>query len=70
VIRGGYMTRRRWTTVFILSFIPLGVWLIFWFYRIAITGGFGGSGWALAFIIPTAVYVCIQVWLAIRAFTA
>ncbi len=64
------MTRRRWTTAFIFSFIPLGIWLIFWFFRIVTSGGLESSGLAFAFIIPTALYVCLQIWLAIRAFTA
>jgi len=62
------MTQKRWTTAFILSFVPLGIWLLVWFFRIIRTGGLE-QGWpALAFIIPTVLYVCLQIWLAIRAF--
>ena len=61
------MTHRRWITVFIVSFLPLGIWLMFWLIRLVTLQSVGLS---LAFIIPTAVYVCLQVWLAFRAFTS
>ena len=62
------MTHRRWTTAFILSFVPLGIWLLFWFFRITTLSGLEQERLALAFIIPTVLYVCFQIWLAIRAF--
>lgn len=64
------MTRRRWINVFILSFVPLGVWLLVWFIRAFQSGGVEPVSPALLFVIPTGIYVCLQVWLAVRAFTA
>ncbi len=62
------MTRRKWITLFIVSFLPLGIWLMFWFIRLVTSQS--GGGLSLAFVVPTAVYVCFQVWLAFRAFTS
>lgn len=64
------MTRRRRVNVFILSFVPLGIWLLVWFIRVFQTGGLEGDSPALLFVVPTGIYVCLQVWLAIRAFMA
>ncbi|MEE8419034.1 MAG: hypothetical protein V3S02_02865 [Dehalococcoidales bacterium] len=64
------MTRRRWVNFFVLSFVPLGIWLLVWFIKAFQTGGLEGSTPALLFVIPTGIYVCLQIWLAIRAFTA
>ena len=64
------MTRRRWINVFLLSFVPLGIWLLVWFIRAFQSGSMVDSSPGLLFVIPTAIYVCLQVWLAIRAFTA
>jgi len=63
------MTHRRWITVFIASFVPLGLWLLFWFVRIVVSGDFELNNPVFVFIIPTALYVGLQLWLAIRAFT-
>ena len=64
------MTRRQWITAFITSFIPLGIWLLFWFFRAILPGGLEQGNLALVFIIPTVLYVGFQIWLAIRAFLA
>ncbi len=64
------MTRRRWINIFILSFVPLGIWLLVWFIGAFQSGGMEEGRPALLFVIPTAIYVCLQVWLAIRAFKA
>jgi hypothetical protein len=61
------MTHRRWITVFIASFLPLGIWLMFWLVRLVTLQS---GGLSLAFVVPTAVYVCFQVWLAFRALTS
>jgi len=61
------MAHRRWITAFTMSFIPLGLWLLFWFLRVTIPSGFEPSSPALVFIIPIVLYVGFQIWLAIRA---
>jgi len=56
--------------IFILSFIPLGVWVMFWLYRAVASVEVEQTQPGLGFVIPTAVYGGFQVWLALRAFRA
>ena len=70
VLEGWHMTHKQWTTIFLLSFIPLALWLLVWFIHFT---GFGFSGLGSSefiFFIPTVLYVGFQIWLAIRAFKA
>ena len=62
------MTRRGWITAFLGSFILLSIWMLFWFFYFATSGGFGQGSLELVFIILTVLFVGFQIWLAIRAF--
>ena len=61
------MSRRRWITIFIVSFIPLAFWMLAWFFYFAMSGGFRHGSLEIIFIILTVLYVGFQIWLAIHA---
>ena len=59
------MSNKGWAIAFILSFIPLGLWLSFLLFKVGMN--FSAFPW-VTFAIPAVPYMGLQVCLAIPAF--
>jgi len=59
------MSNKGWAIAFILSFIPLGLWISFLLFKVGMN--FSAFPW-VTFAIPAVPYMGLQVCLAIPAF--